>query len=194
VTVYVSGLLGRVEDARFADRRVVEVRVAWDEATRRRLRRRASDGTDVAIDLHAGEYLAEGAVLDDDGERVLAVARSPERALVVRFDPGAPSERLVAAALALGHAFGNQHVPIDIDEGEARVPLTTSEAVARATVEALALEDVSVTVAPVALGRLRPLPVGHAHPPGRADHAAADHAAPHGAHAAPDDPSCEART
>ena len=43
------------------------------------------------------------------------------------------------------------------------MPLSTSEALARATVDALALEGVSVTLAPVALGRLRPLQVGPAH-------------------------------
>ena len=181
MTVCVSVLLGRVDDPRFAGRRVVEVAVPWDEASRRRLRRRAADGTDVAIDLVAGDYLADGAVLADDGERILAVARSPEPALVVRFDASAPAQRLIADALALGHAFGNQHVPIDVDGEEARVPLTTSEAVARATVEGLALHDVSVTVAPVALGRLRSLSVGHAHQPARA-HAAAAPADDHAGH------------
>jgi len=139
------------------------VPVAWDEASRRRLRRSAEDGSDVAIELAGGGYLADGAVLHDDGERVLAVVRPPEPALVVRFDPALAPGQLVAQALALGHAFGNQHVPVDVEDGEARVPLTTSAAVARATVEALELEGVTVEVAELPLGRLRPLPVGHAH-------------------------------
>ena len=163
MTVHVSSLLGRLGEARFAGRRVIEVPVAWDEASRRRLRRAAADGTDVAIDLAAGGYLAEGAVLDDDGERVLAVARSAEPALVVRFDLRRPPAELVAQALALGHAFGNQHVPVEVARGEARIPLTTSEAIARATVEALGLDGATLTVAEVALGRERPLSVGHAH-------------------------------
>ena len=165
MTVHVNALLGRVEDACFAGRRVIDVPVAWDEATRRRLRRSAVDGTDVTIELQAGEYLADGAVLADDGTRILVVARRRELALVVRFDLDGPPERLLAGALALGHAFGNQHVPIDVDGGDVRVPLATSEAIALATVDALALEGASVTVAPVALGRLRPLPVGHIHEP-----------------------------
>jgi len=161
--VRVGALLGHADDARFAGRRLVPVPVAWDEAGRRRLRRAAADGTDVVVDLAHAAYLADGAVLHDDGTRILVVARTPEPALVVRLDPTAPPARLVAQALALGHAFGNQHVPIDVADGEARIPLTTSEAVARATVEALALEGATVELAEVALGRTRPLPVGHAH-------------------------------
>jgi urease accessory protein len=163
VTLYVTGLLGRVDESRFAGRRVVPVLVAWDEASRRRLRRDASDGTDVAIDLEPGGYLADGTVLDDDGERVVVVQRPPERALVIRLDSDLPIARLVAQAVAVGHAFGNQHVPVDLDGGEVRVPLTTSEAIARATVEALSLEGAVVSVDEVALGMIGPLTGGRAH-------------------------------
>jgi urease accessory protein len=163
VSTYVTGLLGRVEEPRFAGRRVVTVPVAWDEAARRRLRRSADDGSDVAIDLDPGGYLADGTVLDDDGERVVVVARPRERALVIRFDPRLAPERLVSQAVAVGHAFGNQHVPLDLEDGEVRVPLTTSEAIARATVEALSLEGAVVSVGEVALGRFRPLSGGRGH-------------------------------
>jgi urease accessory protein len=174
-TVHATGLLGDADDPRYVGRRRVPVPVAWDEASRRRLRRAAQDGTDVAIDLPSPAYLAEGAVLHDDGERVLVVARTLEPALVVRFDLGLPAIRLVEQALALGHAFGNQHVPTDVVEGEARIPLTTSEQIARATVEALHLDGVTLEVVDVALGRLRPLPVGHAR-----DVAGGHHAHDHG--------------
>jgi len=127
------------------------------------LRRDAADGTDVAIDLEAGGYLADGTVLEDDGERVLVVSRTTEPALVVRLVPGLPSRRLLAQAAAVGHAFGNQHVPLDLEGFEIRVPLTTSEAVARATVEALSLDGAVVSVAEVALGRLGPLWGGRGH-------------------------------
>ncbi len=165
MTVHVRSLLGRVGDAGFATRRVVPVPVAWDEASRRRLRRAAADGTDVVIDLDGGGYLADGAVLADDGERVLAVVRPAEPALVVRFDLRRQPGELVAQALALGHAFGNQHVPVEVTEGEARIPLTTSEAIARATVDALGLDGISVGVADVAFACEGPLSVAHPHAP-----------------------------
>jgi urease accessory protein len=163
MTVYVTHVLGRLDEPRFAGRRVVEVPVAWDEASRRRLRRSAADGTDVAIDLADGDYLADGAVLFDNGEGVLAISRRSEPALLVRLDPALPPELLVEQALRVGHAFGNQHVPVDVEDGVIRVPLTTSEAIACATVEGLGLAGASLEVADVALGRHGPLSVGHAH-------------------------------
>lgn len=163
MTRTVTRLLGQLEEPRYARRRVVEVPVAWDEASRRRLRRTAADGTDVAIDLQEGGYLADGAVLADDGECVFVVTRPIEPALIVRFDLQLSPARLVEQALAVGHAFGNQHVPVDVANGEARIPLTTSETVARATVQALELEGATVAVAGAALGRRTPLSIGHAH-------------------------------
>jgi urease accessory protein len=163
VTIRVTSLLGRVDEFRFAGRRVVEVPIAWDEASRRRQRRTATDGTDLAIALERGDYLAEGSVLHDDGERVLVVARKREPALVVSFDLSLDPSRLVEQALALGHAFGNQHAPVEMADGQAWIPLLTSETVARATVDALDLDGATVDVKEIALGRQRPLPVGHAH-------------------------------
>ncbi|MDQ6818135.1 MAG: urease accessory protein UreE, partial [Actinomycetota bacterium] len=133
MTVYVTGVLGHAREERFKDRRVVGVPVAWDEASKRRLRRAAADGSDVAIDLPDATYLAEGTVLHDDGNRILVIRRQLEPTLVVRFDPELPRDRVIEQALAVGHAFGNQHVPLEVESGEVRVPLTTSEAVARAT-------------------------------------------------------------
>jgi urease accessory protein len=163
VTIRVQRLLGSAEDQRFRGRRRVDVAVAWDEASRVRLRREAADGTDVIIDLDEGTYLFDGAVLQDDGSRVLVVSRQLERALVVRLDLELEADKLVAQALLIGHAFGNQHVPADIDGAEIRIPLIISEETARSTVDRLSLEEVSVTVANVALGRLAPLSTGHAH-------------------------------
>jgi hypothetical protein len=52
-------------------------------------------------------------------------------------------------------------VPWGVERQEARVPPTTSEAVARATVEALGLAGVEASSELVALGRERPMPAGH---------------------------------
>jgi urease accessory protein len=156
-------ILGSVADPAFAGRRVVTVSVAWDEATRRRLRRTAADGTDVTIALTEDDYLADGAVLDDDGERVVAVTRSPEPAVVVRLNLGLPPRRLVEQALMLGHAFGNQHVPMESEGDQVRIPLTTSESVARATVDALGLRGATVSIEEVALARFSPLGAVHSH-------------------------------
>jgi urease accessory protein len=166
--LHVREILGRAGEPRFRGRRVERVPVDWGEASKRRLRRRSDGGTDVAIDVPRGAYLADGAVLADDGTRVVVVERRREPALVVRLDPGWPSGELARAAVLIGHAFGNQHVPLEVEGHEIRIPLTTSEAVARGTVEGLGLAGLEIATELVALGCERPLPVGHAH--GHHDH------------------------
>ncbi|MDX6567049.1 MAG: urease accessory protein, partial [Gaiellales bacterium] len=84
--------------------------------------------------------------------------------LVIRLSDELGVDERVERAALLGHAFGNQHVPVDVEGGDLRVPLTTSEAVARFTVEALGMSGLRVTVEDVALARRTPLHAkGHGH-------------------------------
>jgi len=165
----VDAILGNAGDPGYAGRCVERLAVASDEASKRRLRRSTDAGTDVAVDLPRGSYLGHDAVLHDDGQRIIVVERMAEPTLVIRFDPGLPVPTLVRNAVLLGHAFGNQHAPLDIDGCSIHVPLTTSESVARATVAALGLTGATVTVDEVQIGRAAPLAAGHVH----------EHAAPH---------------
>jgi urease accessory protein len=176
----VREILGSAEESRFGGRRVEPLLVDWAEASKGRLRRTAEDGTDVAIDLPRGSYLADGAVLADDGERIVVVRRRAERALVVHLDAAAGQEALVRAAVLLGHALGNQHVPVEIDGLELRVPLTTSEAVALATVDRLELSAARTEITEVAIGADRPLAAGHAHGGGDARGTGPEHGDGHG--------------
>jgi urease accessory protein len=147
-----DAILGQRDDPRFAGREVDELPVTWAEAGRRRLRRTTVSGDDAAIDVPRGSFLRDGAVLADDGERIVVVARTPEPALLIRLSDGLCGDERVRIAALVGHAFGNQHVPIDVEGSELRVPLTTSEVVARATIEALGLTGLSVSVESLALG------------------------------------------
>lgn len=159
-----DAILGRRDEARFAGRVVDELPVTWAEAGRRRLRRTTTAGDDAAVDLPRGAFLADGAVLADDGTRIVVVARTPEPALVIRLSDELGIDERVERAALLGHAFGNQHVPVDVEGAALRVPLTTSEAVARFTIEALGLSGLAVTVEDVALARWTPLhATGHGH-------------------------------
>lgn len=161
--VRVGRIIGRMDEPRFAGRRVERLPIAYDEASKRRVRRSTDAGTDVAVDMPRGAYLAEGVVVHDDGERIVVVERRREHALVVRFADDLPTDALVRAAAKVGHAFGNQHAPLETLGREVRIPLTTSEQVARSTVEALGLDGVAVGVASVKLGCERPLSAGHGH-------------------------------
>lgn len=159
----VRSMLGTLDDPAFAGRRVERVFVGWADASKRRLRCATEAGTDLAIDVARGSYLADGTVLHDDGARVIAVARPVEPALVISLDTSLPPPTIVEHAARVGHAFGNQHVPLDLKGSEIRVPLTTSEQIARETVAGIGLEGAQVSVETVALGAHEPLTAGHSH-------------------------------
>lgn len=153
----VVSILGHLDDPCFAGRAVDGVPVTWAEASKRRLRRVSQAGADIAIDLPRGTYLADGAVLHDDGEHVIVVVRTLTPTLVLSLPRDASRGSLIRAAVLIGQAFGNQHVPVDVEGEIIRVPLTTSETVARATVAALDISGLAVLVEEVALARAAPV-------------------------------------
>ena len=160
----VKKIIGTIDEARFRGRTVEHLVVESAEAARPRLRRRTDCGTDVGVDLPRGAYLRDGAVLLDDGERIIVVERKREDAAIVRFPRSLTREELIAAAIRLGHAFGNQHVALEVDEGEVRIPVTTSRDVVLETVRAAGIPADIVRFDLLALGRERPLAApSHAH-------------------------------
>ena len=162
MTVLVRALVGSCGEERFAGRLTERVEVVAADASKRRLRLRSEAGTDVAVDVPRGTYLHHGAVLDDDGTRIIVVDRKPEDALIVRFAPGLSAKERVAAALRLGHAFGNQHAPIEVAGDELRISITSSAELAAQTVRSLGLAGVDACVERVRLGCEQPLS-GHTH-------------------------------
>jgi len=175
VVLVAREILGYLTEDPFrdADLTVDRLSVTWADATRRRLRASTEEGDDVALDLPRGTYLADGAVLVHQPPRVIAVRRPLEPALIVVIATES-RHAMLDAALRIGHAFGNQHAPLDLHDGEIWIPLTTSEGVARATITGLHLDDVTtVCVGSVALGAARPL-LGAG---GESHHTAHDHGA-----------------
>jgi urease accessory protein len=160
--LHVLAILGDADEPRFAGRARDSVRVGSADASKRRQRLTTAAGTDVAVDLPRGGYLRDGAVLADDGERIVVVERSEEEALVVSLSPGLPTEALIEAAVRVGHAFGNQHAPVDVEGGRIRIPITTSPELAAQTVASLGLAGVEAGIEKVRLGLSRPL-TGPAH-------------------------------
>lgn len=171
----VDSILGRADEPRFAAREVEHFHLTSADASKRRLRGRTDAGSDVAIDLPRGSYVEDGAVLVDDGERIVVAVRQPEEALVIKFSPSLDEAELVRHAALVGHAFGNQHVPVEVANGEIYVPITTSPEIAATTVERLDLQGVSLSVARVRLGRSRPLAAPHHHGAGVAPSVGHEH-------------------
>jgi urease accessory protein len=143
-------ILGDAGDARFAGRRVERLVVESAHATRRRLRGRTDGGTDVAVDLPPGAFLAHGAVLADDGERVIAVQRPAEEVAVVRLRPDVADGERLSLAVRLGHVLGNMHTPLELAGEEIRIPVTTSRRVLADAIEPLGALELSFEQLPLA--------------------------------------------
>jgi urease accessory protein len=138
----VTALIGTLAEPRFAGRGVDPVDVPWGDARKHRQILHTVAGRQVALQLPRGSFLAEGVVLVDDGDDVVAVRRPPEPAVVLAFaDNSGPDA--VRRALLLGYQLGNQHTPLEITTTELRTPLLTGpETAARALAELGLVGDV----------------------------------------------------
>lgn len=132
----VNRILGRDDAPQFAGRLRDRVRILAADAGRRRIRVRSEGGIDVGIDLSSQGWLADGAVLHDDGTRILVVVREPEPVMVVAL-----ADMTAEAAFRIGHALGNRHSPSDLHGNEIVVPVTDTPELASRPVLALGLPD-----------------------------------------------------
>lgn len=123
----VNHILGHAEAPQFIDRQRDSIAILSADAGRRRIRVRSEQGVDVGIDLPRQSWLYDGAVLHDDGERILVVVRPPEPVMVIVL-----ANMTAEAAFRVGHALGNRHSPSEWHGNEIVVPVTdTPELTAR---------------------------------------------------------------
>jgi urease accessory protein len=116
-----ESVVGTIDDPTFAGRRRHVVSIGWGDAAKQRQLVTADTGLQVRVLLPRGTFLADGAVIADDGEQVVVVQRPAEPALNARFDQNDPR-----AMLLLGYVLGNQHAPIDIGHDGVAAPLFIS--------------------------------------------------------------------
>ena len=164
----VNGILGRCDAPAFSGRPTERIPVPAAEAGRRRMRVRSERGTDIAIDLPKQNWLFDGAVLHDDGQRILVVVRPPEPVMVISLAKLTP-----AAVFRIGHALGNRHSPSELHDGEVVVPVTDTPELTSRPILALGLADLALRFenrpfaadAPPACGG-----AAHEHPPRHHEH------------------------
>jgi urease accessory protein len=138
--------------------------VPWVDASRRRLRRRTKGGLDFALSMQHSQYLFHGAVLFDSEDHTVVVCRPEELALIVDLSQTSSVKDIVRQAALIGHAFGNQHVPVEVDGCSILVPMLSSEDVMTKTVRDLQFGELSLRFDYVRLGASGPLLMtGHAH-------------------------------
>ena len=96
---------------------VEKMRISRMEAERTRMRKTTDRGTDVALTLPAGTRLRHGDVLAVS-ERMIIVEQEPEMVAVVRINKSDPG-----LAALVGHAIGNLHRPIKVENGRICFPI-----------------------------------------------------------------------
>lgn len=93
------------------------------EIGRNHLRRRTDRGTDVGVSLESGQTLQNGDVLNAHREsRTILVEQLPEK--VIAVSPGQDDSREAVFAL-VGHAVGNRHRPISVQDGIILFPISS---------------------------------------------------------------------
>jgi urease accessory protein len=159
-----TGIVGCFDAAHHTSGTVDFVDIPWAEAGKRLLRRRTKGGLDFAISLEHSQYLFHGAILLNSCEQTVVVSRPKEPALIIDFSEGCLIEDVIRQAALIGHAFGNQHVPIEVAGRSILAPVLTNEDVMARTVHDLKLGKLSLRFDSVRLGTSRPLMMTrHAH-------------------------------
>ncbi|ELZ29641.1 urease accessory protein UreE [Halosimplex carlsbadense 2-9-1] len=129
--------VGQLDDEGVAERVASgdPLRIAVDETERRRSRFRttAEDGTDLGVVV--ARELRDGDVLST-GDRLVIVSLEAVEAMVLDFDGVAdPDRTAVTTALELGHAVGNRHWDLAVEDGRAYLPLADTRERMETTVE-----------------------------------------------------------
>lgn len=158
------GIIGTFDAVKGATGTPDFVDVSWTEANKRRLRRRTRAGLDFALSMEHSQYLYHGAVLFDSEDHTVVVCRPEELALIINLSQAGPTLEVIRQAALIGHAFGNQHVPVEVDGGSILVPMLSSEDLMAKTVRDLRLGELPLRFDYIRLGALRPLSITeHAH-------------------------------
>lgn len=154
------------------------------ERRRSRVRTTAEDGTDLGIVV--AESLADGDVLVAD-DRLVLVSLAAIEAMVLTFERAV----LPSGSVALGHAIGNRHWPLAIDDGRVLLPVVETRERMEALIEPLAPEGTALSyeaVAPTTFDAGSDDPHADAHSGGGYSHPHGDdHAHPHEHHRSHDD-------
>jgi urease accessory protein len=159
-----TGIIGTLSEVQGTMGTLDFIDVPWSEAGKRRLRRRTKGGLDFALSMEHSQYLFHGAVLFINEDHVIIVSRPEERALVIDLSQTNSVPDIVRQAVLIGHAFGNQHVPVEVDGCSILVPMLSSEDLMAKTVRDLKLGELSLGFDYVRLGASRPLSMsGHTH-------------------------------
>lgn len=116
--------------------------VSRREARLGRLRKKTDAGEDIIIDLPRGSFLRDGDVVWLDQDKMVVVRVETEELMVVYIKPEGSIEEQIEAAVKVGHALGNQHLPVSINHRIVKIPIETTREVVAASVSHIGEIDV----------------------------------------------------
>lgn len=96
---------------------VEKIAISRSESERLRMRKGTGRGTDVALAMPAGTRLRHGDVVYL-ADRMIVIDIEPEKVAIVRL-----KDTSARTAVLVGHAIGNLHRPIKVEEGKVLLPI-----------------------------------------------------------------------
>jgi urease accessory protein len=94
------------------------------ESQRTRMRKTTDKGNEVAILLEGNRSLKRGDVLQTDDEKFIEVEREPEDVAVIKVrGESEDNHHKFETAVRMGHALGNLHRPIKVENDAIYVPI-----------------------------------------------------------------------
>jgi urease accessory protein len=91
------------------------IRINRTEAQRARMRKRSSNGTDIALVMTPGTKLRHGDVLMVANDKMVTIELEPENLAVIQVKDNILEHEVIKIPATIGHAIGNLHRPIKLE-------------------------------------------------------------------------------
>lgn len=154
--ILVEAVLGNTDDPvwieRLAGATVDTFELDHWEAQKNRLRKKTSNGQELAVSLDRGSFMRDGDVLlwDEQTRHAVVAHLSLRDVMVIHLEALAkmPGDLAMRTSVELGHALGNQHWPALVKGNVVYVPLTVDHKVMSSVMNTHHFEGISFEFLP----------------------------------------------
>ncbi len=98
------------------------IKLSRSDLEKTRLRAKTNQGTDVGIVLNSGIKIQNGDVLLSNSDKFIIIQQNPEKVISVKKKDKTEAN-FEKTQILLGHIIGNQHRPIQIEDGKIIFPI-----------------------------------------------------------------------
>jgi urease accessory protein len=99
------------------------VKISRVESERVRMRKTSDKGTDIALTLPQGTHLKHGDVIMLTENKMVIIKIEPENVAMVEIRGNLHDDDIVKLPVTVGHAIGNLHRPIKIEDNKIYFPI-----------------------------------------------------------------------